>query len=274
MEKEKQKIVPAAVYTEDYYLSDNEGYKEYQKGLDGNIHPKFERALKHIKLCPGMNVLDLGCGRGELSFYALKSGCRVTAVDYSDAAIRIAKQTMASLGENAKSRLDLRLLDATGLNGLSSREDKDRFDAVFMIDVIEHIYPWQLREVISHLLRFMKPEGVLFISTPNGLFERYFYTVNRVLSWPFTAFRMLSRLLRGKITSKDFFQNISKFSKHRNDAIDDMHVNVMSSREIRSFFSNWRVKVIYDPGASRSFMSVLIPCWFAPELVVCAKPPL
>ena len=119
MKKEKQPIVPSTVYTEAYYLTDNEGYKEYQKGLDGNIHPKFIRALRYAKLHPGMRVLDLGCGRGELSFYALKNGCEVTAVDYSEAAIRIAKQTMNTLNEDARSRLDLRLLDATGLSVLS-----------------------------------------------------------------------------------------------------------------------------------------------------------
>ena len=275
MGKEEQKIVPATVYTEDYYLTDNEGYKEYKNGLNENVHPKFGRAFKYVKLHAGMNVLDIGCGRGELSFYALKNGCKVTAVDYSNAAIRIARQTMASLSEDAKSRLDLRLLDATGLNGLPPHEDPEaRFDVVFMVDVVEHVYPWQLREVVLHLRRLMKPDGVLFISTPNGFFERHFYTVNRILSWPFTAFRMFSRLVRGKIASKEFFQSVSKFAKHRNDAIDDMHVNVMSPREIRSFFPKWRVKVICDPGTSQSFMSVLAPRWFAPELVVCAKPPI
>jgi 2-polyprenyl-3-methyl-5-hydroxy-6-metoxy-1,4-benzoquinol methylase len=274
MESNDQRIVPPAVYSEDYYLADNEGYKEYQKGLESNIHPKFGRALKHVKLHANMNVLDIGCGRGELSFYALKSGCKVTAVDYSEAAIRIARQTMASLSEDVRSRLDLRLLDATGLNGLHpDKAPANRFDVVFMVDVVEHVYPWQLQEIVLQLKRLMKPDGLLFISTPNGLHERYFYTVNRILSWPFTAFRMFFCLVRGKINSKDFFRNISKFSKHRNDAIDDMHVNVMSPREIQSYFPKWRVKVICDPGTTRSFMSILAPRWFAPELVVCAKPP-
>lgn len=275
MEKEEKKIVPAVVYTEGYYLTDNEGYKEYQQGLAENIHPKFQRALQYIELHSDMNVLDIGCGRGELSFYALQRGCSVTAVDYSEAAIRIARRTMGSLNEDMQNRLDLRLLDATGLDGLLSDDSLEkRFDAVFMVDVVEHVYPWQLKEIVLLLKRLMKPDGILFISTPNGLFERYFYTVNRILSWPFTALRMLSRLARRRITPKDFWKNIFKFSKHRNEAIDEMHVNIMSPCEIRSYFPDWRIKVICDSGTTRSFMSILAPRWFAPELVVCAKPPV
>lgn len=63
--EEERNRVPSVVYTEDYYLTDNEGFREYEKGLSENIHPKFKRALKYAGLRPGMQVLDLGCGRGE-----------------------------------------------------------------------------------------------------------------------------------------------------------------------------------------------------------------
>jgi len=273
--KEERSIVPPAVYTEDYYLTDNEGFREYEKGLDENIHPKFKRALKYAGLRAGMQVLDLGCGRGELSFYALKSGCKVTAVDYSEAAIRIAEKTMASLSEDARSRLDLRLLDATGLNGLSkSGGPEARFDVVFMVDIVEHVYPWQLQEIVSQLRLLMKPDGMLFISTPNRLYIDYFYTFKHIVSLPFTMLKMFIRLLRGKIAAKEFWPHVLRFSIHRNDALDKMHVNVMSPREIKACFPDWRVKTVCENFEnSKSLMNFLASRWFGPEIIVCARPP-
>lgn len=271
--KEEKSIVPPVIYTEDYYLTDNEGYKEYQKGLNKNIHPKFKRALESAKLGPNMQVLDLGCGRGELSFYALQSGCNVTAVDYSEAAIKIAKQTMASLSEETRNRLNLRLLDATGLNGLSE-DSQARFDIVFMVDVVEHVYPWQLKEVVSQLRLLMKPSGMLFISTPNRLYEDYFFTFKRILSFPFTILKMLIRILRGKMAKKDFWPQVLKFSIHRNDAIDEMHVNVMSPQEIKSYFPGWRLKIVCENlENSKSFLNFIARPWFGHEIIVCAWPP-
>lgn len=268
---EKKEPVPSTIYTEDYFLAGNDGYVEYQKGLSGHIHPKFERALKYAGLRPGMNVLDLGCGRGDLSFYALQRGCRVTAVDYSEAAVKIAERTMASLDAETRSRLDLRLLDATGLNSLfaSHSDPADRFDIVFMVDVVEHIHPWQLQETILHLKRLMKPGGMLFISTPNRLYEEYFYTVKKVLSLPFTALKMFFRVLRGKMKAGEFFPRVLRITVYR-EGIDAMHVNVMSPKEIRSYFPGWRVKIICDAGGSKSFLNLIAGRWFGPEMIVRA----
>ena len=59
----KQNIVDPELYSRDYFLSDNEGFKEYAAGLDNKIHPKFQLALKYGNPSKGDTVLDLGCGR-------------------------------------------------------------------------------------------------------------------------------------------------------------------------------------------------------------------
>ena len=41
----------------------------------------------------GMEVLDAGCGSGFFSAYFLTQGCRVWALDHSEASLKIARKT-------------------------------------------------------------------------------------------------------------------------------------------------------------------------------------
>ena len=66
---EQNNIVEPEIYSKEYFLSDNEGFKEYLAGLDSNMHPKFKLALKYGCPAKGETVLDLGflrCFFGEL----------------------------------------------------------------------------------------------------------------------------------------------------------------------------------------------------------------
>ena len=85
------------IYDRNYFLTDNEGWREYQKGLDEYIHPKFSQALKIASPTRGERVLDVGCGRGELIYYCAKIGARALGIDYSKAAIDIANETIKKL---------------------------------------------------------------------------------------------------------------------------------------------------------------------------------
>ena len=57
----RKKVAPD-LYTRNYFLTDNEGWREYQAGLDDNIHPKFAKALKIANPTKEDTVLDIGCG--------------------------------------------------------------------------------------------------------------------------------------------------------------------------------------------------------------------
>ena len=88
MEQTQEEIIPPHIYTREYYLTDNEGCHEYAKGLDTHVHDKFERALRLANIQPGEHVLDVGCGRGELVYYAIrKDANHALGIDYSEAAI-------------------------------------------------------------------------------------------------------------------------------------------------------------------------------------------
>ena len=57
-----KKEVNSNIYDTNYFLSNNEGYREYENGLGNNIHPKFARALEIANPKHGEVGLDMPCG--------------------------------------------------------------------------------------------------------------------------------------------------------------------------------------------------------------------
>src|SRR5262245_40351507 len=90
-------IVPPDLYDQEYYLSDNEGFLEFKQGLDGNIHDKFKRVLRLIDIKESQKILDIGCGRGEMVYYAAAKGAKVLGLDYSSSAVALAGEVIKSL---------------------------------------------------------------------------------------------------------------------------------------------------------------------------------
>ena len=77
------KPVESRYYTRDYYYNENDGHEEFIKGLDANIHGKFKRFFEIINPCKGQKILDVGCGRGEIAYYAAQKGCEVYSLLHS-----------------------------------------------------------------------------------------------------------------------------------------------------------------------------------------------
>ncbi len=82
------------LYNQDYYTSDCSGFKEFSKSSGKKLYPRYLEVTKHLKIKKGMKILDIGCGRGELSFWAASHGATVIGVDYSKAAIKLAKNAL------------------------------------------------------------------------------------------------------------------------------------------------------------------------------------
>ena len=266
-------IVSAELYDSKYYLDENDGFREYREGFEKKIHPKFLRALNKTNPEPGMRVLDLGCGRGELSFYLAKRGCEVTSVDYSDAAVKITQETVNRLEPDLRKHVHVKNLEASGLTSLTQQGNPDfKYDLVYMVDFVEHVYPWQLEQIIACLGILLKPQGTLFISTPNALYEEHFYRWKKMVSWPFTVLKMASRLLRRKIGREEFWLKVNRFSMHRDDLTDEMHVNVMSPYQMKQYLGGWQVRLECDDH-SKNLLSLLGQRWFGREIVVLATPP-
>lgn len=159
MTDEKNKPVSSSLYDEDYYKEKCRGFEQFDKG---EIHPAIKYALDLIQEKPGV-VLDLGCGRGDLVYAAAMAGHQVYGIDYSEAAIGIAKKRLEICSPEIQKRVTLAAMDAKNL-----QFPDNTFDYIFALDIVEHLHQWELVIAYQNLFRVLKHDGKLIVHTsPN-----------------------------------------------------------------------------------------------------------
>ncbi len=260
---------PPEIYDRDYYLTDNEGCREFQLGLDTCMHPKFARALRLASpITPGMDILDVGCGRGELLYYCARQGARVTGLDYSPDAVALVKEMTVRL--LPKDRQDLVGVTCTDIADFYV---SGTFDVIFVIEVIEHLTDAQIHSLLVKARSHLKPDGRLILSTANLNYEKYLSPLKRLLDLPFRLIRELVRVARGKGRAKDgrdLLRRIFRIRLSRGERNRKMHVNVMTPARLRRLLKDFDgVVVCEDP--SKNPISLLLRKWWGRDLVAIAK---
>ena len=171
----ENEIIPSELYTREYYLSDNDGHREFSQGLDSNIHDKFKRVLDLIQITENSIVLDIGCGRGELIYYCVKNGAIGYGIDYSQDAIDIANEIKTRLSEELQKKVFFERSTA------EKYSYNQKYDYIFMVETAEHMYDWQLKKSFEKIHKSLKPTGTLIITTPNHLYENFLHTYDRTV---------------------------------------------------------------------------------------------
>jgi len=104
----------------------------------------------------GDQVLDYGCGPGYLADKLMLAGFRVEGLDFSE-------DTIATV--NRKFEGNPLFLGAYTPERLS--DTKLRFNAVTVIEVIEHLYDEQLDVLLENVRSLLEPDGIAIFTTPN-----------------------------------------------------------------------------------------------------------
>jgi ubiquinone/menaquinone biosynthesis C-methylase UbiE len=208
----KNAPVPSTLYTEEYFLTACEGYDEFISTEGKNLSRRLRDALMHAAIEPGMNVLDVGCGRGEIIRHCAALGANTFGIDYAAVAVSMSQDII-----NGTS-------DLSGKTGVALADAKKlpfptgKFDRVLLFDVVEHLYPWELHEALREIHRVLKPDGRLVVHTaPNIWYDKYAYPVVRTF-----------RTLLGQ--GKDYPANPRAFLV---DVNQDVHVNEQSLLSMR-----------------------------------------
>lgn len=167
-------------YSEEYFLTTCDGGEEYL-AYAGMVLPQRLRALAHfLDLRPGLRLLDDGCGRGEFVVHCGLSGVLAVGVDYSPAALALARQAIGHAGELGQDGWQQPALALGNARQLPFRQET--FDRVVMSDVVEHLYPDELQAALAEAHRVLAPGGELLIHTmPNLWYYHYGYPIFRLV---------------------------------------------------------------------------------------------
>lgn len=220
--------VDPKVYTKEYYLTDCMGYEEFKESLGDRLELRFEEILKYFTVTPDMNVLDIGCGRGEMVLYCAKKGAICVGIDYSEDAIKLAKLAQAKRAQELKKRMRFYTMDAKKL-----RFEKSSFDMVILTDVVEHLYPEELEKMFQEIKRVLRKDGKLVIHTaPNKWFNDFGY---KYYSYPLSS--ALVSLWNNFF--KKSYPNIANPVNLRTDSHAIMHINEPTYFSLRNLYKKY-----------------------------------
>jgi ubiquinone/menaquinone biosynthesis C-methylase UbiE len=172
-------IVPADLYDETYYVKHCGGYDEWTASGGAEAAGIYHYAIKHAELRPGQVLVDIGTGRGELLALAIKAGAaRAVGVEYAEAAVRLARQTLEAQGVTRGA--EVIMADARDLP-----LPDEMADVVALLDVVEHLAPPELEQVLAEANRILRPGGRILVHTlPSRTIYEVTYRLQRsVLPW-------------------------------------------------------------------------------------------
>jgi SAM-dependent methyltransferase len=117
--------------------------------------------LRAMKICPGGDILEIGCGPGWLTEILLMLGYRVTALDPSSDLVDIARHRV----ENASVHYRMPIIKERARFFIGTLEDYNfseaEFDAIIFYDVLHHIVDEE--RGLANCAKWLRPGGVLGI---------------------------------------------------------------------------------------------------------------
>ena len=132
-----------------FYANQPETYFSFGKGAD-----VVRWARKYLN--PSDRILDYGCGPGFLLHALLDAGFAAAGADIS---VDVIGRNGPALG----SRKNL-----LGLFAIEELVERGRtFDAIFLVEVVEHLYDDALAATLRNCRILLRPGGRLFVTTPN-----------------------------------------------------------------------------------------------------------
>lgn len=214
----REKPISPAKYDRQYFEKLNRGYQEFVSR--DRLYQDYYQALDFVDLQEGDRVLDVGCGRGELVYLCASKGCECVGIDFSGAAMELSKKLAASLPKNARENVQILKRDAKNLGF----EDSS-FDIIFMLGIVEHLYPWELKAALVECCRVLKPGGKLLIYT----------SPNKISLGPI---RFLTHLVGVTFRSDEFHINEQSFFGLKNYLADEFTVKKFWMQKHRAYWFN------------------------------------
>jgi 2-polyprenyl-3-methyl-5-hydroxy-6-metoxy-1,4-benzoquinol methylase len=108
-----------------------------------------------------LNILEIGCGEGNICFQMANYGHKVLGIDISDTTI---KSAIKKWGNTPG--LTFRVEDAEQMK-LSSEE---KYDVIVCSEILEHLH--EPAKLVRNFNNLLKPDGIAIVTVPNGFGPR------------------------------------------------------------------------------------------------------
>lgn len=176
-------IALRGAYTKDYYMLDCGGFDAFKRTFGSTLEdPRLEALAKIARAAPVSRALDLGCGRGELSLELARQGFEVTAIDYSEDAMAIAREAI-SRNPELSSSISLEC------NDVNAAEMRGKYSIAVAADLIEHMKPAELDRLYQRTAKHLAQDGLFIIHTyPNLWYYKYEYARRQRLATQIGAY--------------------------------------------------------------------------------------
>jgi len=132
-----------------------------------DINPLRVKYIDNIVKLKDKTVLDVGCGGGILSESMCKIGAKVSGIDMSTDAIKVAKLHQHESG----TKVDYSVTTAEEF----AAKNPEKFDVVTCLEMLEHV-PDPV-SVIKACSELVKPGGHIFFSTLNRNAKSYLFAI-------------------------------------------------------------------------------------------------
>lgn len=145
--------------------SQEKTWGDFYRAFEDRFRGSFDTITTRLKnrysslLAPeakGKKALDLGCGRGEMSYMLASLGYETTGVD----------QMTQMLPDSYKNTHLLHFVEADLLSFLLKQKSKS-YDLICLLHVIEHCPKEYVYQTIKEIYRLLLPNGRLLIELPS-----------------------------------------------------------------------------------------------------------
>jgi 2-polyprenyl-6-hydroxyphenyl methylase/3-demethylubiquinone-9 3-methyltransferase len=131
------------------------------------INPLRLEWIDSLARVAGKQVIDIGCGGGILAEAMADKGAKVTGIDLSDKALKVAKLHLLESGKE----VEYLAIPAEDI----AEQRPESYDVVTCMEMLEHVP--EPASTIAACARLCKPGGWLFFSTINRNPKSYLFAI-------------------------------------------------------------------------------------------------
>ncbi len=153
--------------------------RSYDRRMDKISRGQVKRVKEMVipEVPEGAQVLEIGCGTGELAEMLIARGATVTGFDSSREMLDVARNRIAAKG--LEDKLDIQQMGVEAMDGLQASS----FDAVVSTLVLTELSDNERRFALKHSSRVLRPGGVIIIAdevVSRKVIQRLFQALVRI----------------------------------------------------------------------------------------------